>query len=492
MPRNSLEQINKASKSETVSFSELGVSGLSRFGGLINEEWLHELDDLYRSNKIYKEMRDNDPIIGAILFASEMYVRRVKWFVKPGGVSQKALEKADFLESNMQDFKDQNFNDIISEILSFLPFGWSICEKVYRIRKKDNTATSSKYNDGKVGWSRFGFRAQETLREWVYHPETSELKGLIQTDPITGKDIFIPIEKLMLFRTKIYKDNPQGRSVFRNAFVPWWYKKHLQEFEAIGLEHSATGVVVGWVPVDIITNSTKSALKAAIGDAIVKIQTGKGGAILLPLQYDVNGNKMYDISLLQGNSNSSEIAQIGVVIERYDTRIAQSCLYDIVMIGNSSKSSGGSYALAENKSNNFVLALSNYLEIIKAKLNDDAVRDLFRLNGDDMEELPTIEFTPIIKADLKEVGEYLKALAAAGATLWPNKALSKWLMVLANMPEQEDEEIEEILHPKDEDTQEKEPPINEGDEPNKDAPDETTPKDKPVDAPEKGGKVAGG
>ena len=424
----------------------MGVGGLERYSGVITEEWLAELSDMYRSNKVYKEMRDNDPIIGAIMFASDMYIRKVKAYVKAGGISEAALKKAEFLEECLNDFDGQNLNDIISETLSFMVFGWEIKEKVYRIRNKKN---GSKYNDNKVGWRRWGSRAQETLYEWKFD-ENNNLIGMIQQNPINFNQIYIPIEKLMLFRTKIHKDNPQGRSIFRNAFRPWWFKKHLEEFEAIGLEHSATNILVGWLPKNVITDSTDSSLKNAFSDAIRQIQTGKGASILIPLEFDGEGNKKYDLTVLENKGNDNKIAQIGAVIERYETRIAQTCLYEIMMIGTNGK--GGSYALAENKSNNFIMALGTFLDIIKNVINENAVKELFELNGDNMEELPTVEFMPIVKADLKEIGEYLKNLAAAGAQIWPNRALSKFIMEIANMPIPTDEELEENLEGTDNNT----------------------------------------
>jgi hypothetical protein len=45
-----------------------GASGLKRSNGIIYEEFLTELIG-QRANKIYKEMTDNDPVIGAMLFA---------------------------------------------------------------------------------------------------------------------------------------------------------------------------------------------------------------------------------------------------------------------------------------------------------------------------------------------------------------------------------------------------------------------------------------
>lgn len=434
MPRNISRPNGLSKESIRVTYDEIGTSGLDRTNGIINEEWLIELGDLYKSNKIYKEMRDNDPIIGAFFLAVDMYIRKVTWYSKPGGISQQALEKADFLESCMQDLQEQTWNDIISEIMSMLWSGWSIAEKVYKVRNKQS---GSKFDDNKIGWARFGFRAQETLYEWLYD-DNNKLIGMVQTDPITFKNITMPIEKLLHFRTKVTKDNPQGRSLLRNIFKPWWFKKHLEEFEAIGLEHSAIGVPIGWVP-----ENMTDANKTAFSQAIVKMQTGKGGAIILPLKYDQSGNKLYDLTLLEGSSKTSEISQIGIVIDRYDTRIAQALLYEVVVLGTQGK--GGSYALSENKSNSFVLALTTFLQMIKEVFNKYAVVELFKLNGDNLKELPSIEFMPILKADLKEVGEYLKSLSASGAPLWPNRELAKWTMTVAGMPEPEDEELDETL-----------------------------------------------
>ena len=57
------------------AFIELGRSGLARWGGWIYEEFLRELRGR-KGVEIYKEMLDNDDIIGAILFAIEMLMRQ--------------------------------------------------------------------------------------------------------------------------------------------------------------------------------------------------------------------------------------------------------------------------------------------------------------------------------------------------------------------------------------------------------------------------------
>jgi hypothetical protein len=50
--------------------TELGLSGLNRFGSWVEEEWYNKLRGI-NGIKVYKEMRDNDPIIGSFLSIKE-------------------------------------------------------------------------------------------------------------------------------------------------------------------------------------------------------------------------------------------------------------------------------------------------------------------------------------------------------------------------------------------------------------------------------------
>ncbi len=126
---------------------EIGRIGQRRYGGTIYEEFLPELRG-HRGIAAYTEMSENDDIVGAILFAIEMLVRQCDWNVEPGGDTAKDKEAAEFVESCMNDMQD-TWIDTISEILSFLTYGWSYHEIVYK-RRMGNTKdprTKSKYSD---------------------------------------------------------------------------------------------------------------------------------------------------------------------------------------------------------------------------------------------------------------------------------------------------------------------------------------------------------
>ena len=74
--------------------AEVGDTGLQRFGGLIDEEWHQDLRG-DKAIKIYREMADNDPVIGASLFVYEMLIRQATWRIEPADDSPLAQEIAD-------------------------------------------------------------------------------------------------------------------------------------------------------------------------------------------------------------------------------------------------------------------------------------------------------------------------------------------------------------------------------------------------------------
>lgn len=70
--------------SHRAEFIEIGSSGLRRSGGTINEEFLPNLQGV-KGFKVFREMRDNDPVIGAMLYAIDKVVTRLEWRVEEIG-----------------------------------------------------------------------------------------------------------------------------------------------------------------------------------------------------------------------------------------------------------------------------------------------------------------------------------------------------------------------------------------------------------------------
>lgn len=111
---------------------ELGVTGVKRVAGYIDEEFLPALRGR-KAVKVYREMSTNDSMVGALLFAIDKLIREVDWEVIPSDQSEEATKAAEFLESCKDDMS-HSWDDLIGEILSMLPYGWSWHEVVYKKR----------------------------------------------------------------------------------------------------------------------------------------------------------------------------------------------------------------------------------------------------------------------------------------------------------------------------------------------------------------------
>lgn len=426
-------------------FVEQGISGLTRFSGIVYEEWLKELQG-QRGAKVYREMRDNDAVIGAFLYAIEMLIRKVIWKLEVSGKSPEEIEATKFIETCLDDMCI-SWNDTVSEILTFLPYGWCFMELCYKKRMGPNTPGmhNSKYSDGKVGWRKWGIRSQETLSKWLFTDDGSVL-GMEQLAPPDYKFRTIPMEKALLFRTRSNKENPEGRSILRNAYRSWYFKKNIEEVEAIGIERDLAGFPIMWVPPEILAQETDDAkiAYAKYKQIITNIKRDEQEGLLLPLIYDDKGNKVYDIEMLSAGSTRRQF-DTNLTIQRYEQRIAMTVMADFILIGHEKT---GSYALSANKSTLFQSALETILQCICDVVNKDAIPKLLKLNGYDVQKVsPKLIHDEVEKADLEALGNFINKVVTAGAVqVHGDTELENFIRQKAKMPKRPDDlEPDELL-----------------------------------------------
>ena len=409
---------------------EIRRTGQQRYGGVFYEEFLPELRG-QRGIRVYKEMSENDDIIGAILFAVKMLIRNVHWVVQSGGAEAIDEECAAFVESCLYDMED-SWTGTLSEILSFLVYGWSAHEIVYKRRmgrKRDRTL-NSKYNDGLIGWQKLPIRAQDTLYQWEYGGR-DDLRGLTQMPPPDFGLITIPVEKLLLFRTESRKGNPEGRSVLRNAYRSWFFKKRFQEIEGIGIERDLAGLPVLVAPagVDIWDDDPDIVHTRTLAEALVKnIRRDSMEGIVLPSGWDLRllstgGKRNFDTN---------------ATIDRYDTRMAMTVLADFVLLGHQQV---GSFALSDNKTEMFSLAIGAFLDIICEEFNKKAIPDLVDVNGErfsGITDYSELVHGDIETQDLGKLGDYIQKMTGIGV-LQPDAGLEAFVRQQAGLPERLEE-----------------------------------------------------
>lgn len=411
----------------TPDFSEVGRVGQFKYAGLFYEEFLHELRGR-RGCEVYKEMADNDDIIGAILFAVEMLMRQVTWSIDPAGTTPADKKAAEFMESCMDDMQ-QTWSDTISEILSFLTFGWSYHEIVYKRRMghKKDPALNSKYDDGLVGWRKLPIRSQDTLYRWEYDDDDN-LTGMTQMPPPDFALRTIPAEKALHFVTKSRKASPEGRSILRNAYRSWYFKRRIQEIEGIGLERDLAGLPVIKPPKDVNifdTDDPEMVKRKNYATRLVSsIRRDQEEGVVLPDGWELSllstgGRRQFD-------TNS--------IIERYDSRMAMTVLADFVLLGHQQV---GSFALSSDKTEMFSVAIGAYLDLICDVFNDQGIPRLIDLNGNafaGITDYPRLTHGDVESPNLAELGTFIKDMTGVGV-LTPDEGIEDYVRRAAGLPE---------------------------------------------------------
>ena len=408
--------------------------GTNGYGSILYEEFLPELRGI-KGVEAYTEMADNDATIGAILFAIEMLMRNCEFHVEPAGDSSKDKECAEFVESCMDDM-ERTWTDTMSEILSFLTYGWSYHEIVYkrRVGRTSSPITNSKHDDGLIGWRKLPIRAQDTLYGWEYKDDTDELVGMTQTPPPHFDRITIPLEKALHFRTRSRKDSPEGRSILRTAYRAYYFKKRIEEIEGYGIERDLAGFPVLYAPADMDIWDTEdpdtAAILARAEEIVSSIRRDQREGLVLPGGYEQGTG--WKLELLA--SGSRRQFDTNATIDRYDKRIATSVLADFVMLGQDQV---GSFALADSKTKIFALAIGTYLDIICEVFNNQAIPRLIDINGEHFKgitDYPKMKHGDIEEVDLEKLANFIVQLCGAGIIV-PDDELEDHVRRVANLPE---------------------------------------------------------
>lgn len=410
--------------------AELGQIGQKKYGGIFYEEFLDDLRGI-RGIEAYREMAENDETVGAILFAIKMLVRNVKFEIEKAGNTEADEKAREFVESCLTDM-EQNWQDIISEILTFLPYGWSLFEIVYKRRmgRKKDRKLNSKHDDGLIGWRKFSPRSQDTLYQWLYDDE-DYLEGFRQLAPPDFQIRDIPIEKCLHFVTESVKENPEGRSILRNAYKSFYFKRQFQTIEGIGVERDLAGLpmIQPKEGVNLFDDSDPAMqqLRASAEVLVRNIRRNEKEGVVLPWELD--------LKLL--NAGSKRQFEIGTIIERYNKGMAMTVMADFIMLGHEGV---GSLALSSDKTRLFRVAIGTFLQTICDVFNKQGIPRLIDLNAEHFKgitDYPQMVHGDVEDKDIMQVANYLKEMIGMGL-ITPDENLEQYARRVGNLPERVD------------------------------------------------------
>ena len=423
--------MGRRSRNAVAAAGEKGTSGLIEFGGRISEEFHRRLQGSV-GTKVYREMRDNDAIVGAIMFAVESLILQVPIKFTEANDSAEAKAAAQLMVEVWDDMYTPN-EDVMTEIITMLTFGWAFFETVYKQRRGTDAAQPSKFDDGKWAWHKIALRSQDSLDRWDLG-EYGDILGLWQapwTSP-SSKVAYIPMSKGMLFRTRSHKNNPEGRSMLRNAYRSWYFLKRIQEIEAVGVERDLAGLPVMEVPAEIMSprpSPDQASIRAMCEDIVQKVRRDEREGLVLPSATDRQGNPTgYKFYLM--STGGKRALDVNKIVVRYEQRIAMTILAQFLMLGMDEV---GSFALASTQTNLFSMALGAIVKRISSVFNTQGIPQLMKLNGVAPENWPKMSPGDFEAPSLKEFAEALNNLVGA-QVLTPDDDLEDHVRAQMSLP----------------------------------------------------------
>ena len=249
---------------------------------------------------------------------------------------------------------------------------------------------------------------------------------------------FIPIEKSLLFRTDATKGNPEGRSLLRNAWVPYYRKKHIEAIATIGIERDLAGYPVfqqvqpdpekGLEVPDIFDPDDTDAVNTynEFKKIVKSARRGEQEGMVLPwwMKFDLvssSGRRQFDLDK---------------VLARYDRLVALTMLADFLFIGHDAV---GSKALVQSRMQLFTASLEGLLSSVTDIVNRFAIPQLLALNGMPTDAPPRLDHGQLVEIDLDVLGDYVTKLSGAGMPLFGNddsESLQTALLERGHLPTQ--------------------------------------------------------
>lgn len=396
-----------------VLFKDVGASGTYITEGYIREEDNAVLDGL-SGLRIYDMMRRTDAQVYATLLAMEQPIRTTKWTVQPavnedGEVDEEDKEIAEFVEEALFRRMDTTWDDFLRQVLTMLPFGFSIFEKVY------------KPIEDRVYIGKLAMRLARSVERWQTEDGKPGITQTLQNNNYTEKGgikpyrISIPQEKLLVFSYRREGDNYEGVSVLRSAYKHWKIKDQLYRFDAVRHERASIGIP----KITLGAGSTETDREIAIS-MVKNIRGTEQTGVVLP-----NPDWVFEFVDLKGNSGTD----IYEAIKHHNREISKNILAQFLELGDTQS---GSRSLSEDQSGLFLLTLAGVAQQIADTINRFLIPELVKFNFD-TDRFPTLEFNKLGDLEYDKWANALKTLADAGI-LTPDEDLEVFVRESMDLP----------------------------------------------------------
>lgn len=415
-------------KKEKLNYSEFGTSGYSFSGGKSRDEYQTDLSG-GKAFSVYEKMYKSSGLTRAIYNCLVLPYLASEWYFEAAQDGEKQSEEIrDKVSKNF--FKTLNvpWNTQLSQIIKYLVFG---C-KPFEIVPQDPLEKPALPDEFPQRIRKIAPRHPSTIYKWKLDANGG-LEGITQRayfnmgENSVIKNIFLPIENLVIYINGLDGDNYEGESIYRPCYRHYYALDKFYNISNIGVERQACGIPIIEFDGEVWAKlgDTEKDKYLEVADQILKnYRVHKyAGFKLLP------GMKL---TISEGKFNSQMVMGL---INHHDTKMAQSLLMSFLTTGEGKV---GSYALSANQTNFYLLALDAYGKDMCDTTNRHVVKKVVGWNYDNIQEYPSLKFI-LPKFD---VDKYLQALnlAIGGKIVTPTRSLELYTRNLLGLPQLEDDE----------------------------------------------------
>jgi hypothetical protein len=374
---------------------------------------------------IVDQMRMEDPVVAAIVYATTAPIIRSHWKIEPGGDDRQALEEAEFIRANLFEYLSGGFYTFVEQAVSAVWRGFSLFEIVARF-DRDSKQTRLDQLSPMLPNTVYSWNRYESGRWGVTQAPDQGDADVGSPDAYSAGGASLPPEKLLHIAWNASGDDPEGMSILRPCYAGWKSRRLMLKLEATGFERGAFGIP--YVEVDPTARTGDS---ATVNEILRELRTGARAWAAFPPGYTL---QFADFPFKGADLREARIAA--------GQDMARAAMAPFLFTGEQS----GSYSLIAGQLDFFTMNLQTAADMIGAALShgsDSLIQRLCGWNYNRTEGFPKLVPGSLSLGDPKALVESIKTAAEGGALL-PDRGVEESVRAALGLPELESRE--EMAH----------------------------------------------
>lgn len=358
-------------------------------------------DDLwqkYGDYRAYEEMVKDDQVSVCLRIKKDLVLGEGGFFQQGEEGQQEIVE--DLETAFFEDYEGDFITDI-EEILTGYEFGFSITEKIFKIR--DNMM---------LGLKKLKTRHPNSWR--LHQDDKGNITEFMQITSQGDKDINQRAITHYINDSKF--QNPYGNSDLRPAYEAWFTKRQVTKYFAIFLEKAASPVPIA----KFDKNAPQNAIEK-IFEALKRFQTKT--ALVIP--------KDIDVEFLEAKNTGEAYAK---AINLFNMVIGRSLFIPDLLGFTGGETSGGSLALGKEQMALFFKHILRRRAALEAIINRQYVWPIVLHNFGFIKNYPKFRFKPLNESEATELAK-LWLEAVKGKAYKPNPEEINHFRSLVKFPE---------------------------------------------------------